>query len=325
MIAGLTLGMLLAVASLSPAPQSSAVQSARAIYSSGKYSDAVALLRAEVQTDPNDADAYFWLAQCTYEMRDFDDAIQYAERAIELKPTNSEYHYVLGKAYGRKAEHANWFTGLSLAKKTHAEFERAVELDPHNIAAQRDLINYLARAPGVAGGGEEKADRQITILRAIDPLQADLGQLDLDAARKQWQQASAEAASVLTSKPKDAEPYLDVLEYFERRDDVAAIRHALEVAAQNNVQSPSFDYYIGVADILSDERLEEAEASLHQFTVRVPPRSTGPSQSHAHLWLGRLYEKLDRRDDAIAQFREALSLDQNNRDAREALKRLGAL
>ncbi len=323
MIAGLTLGMLLAVASLSSGPQSSTVTSAQALYASGRYAEAVALLRADVQSDPNNAEAYFWLAQCTYEMREFDDAIQYAERAIELSPANSDYHHVLGKAYGRKAEHANWFTGLSLAKKTHAEFEKAVDLDPHNIPAQRDLINYLARAPGVAGGGEEKAERQIAILRAIDPLEGQLGQLDLDAVRKQWPQARAEAATVLSIKPKEAEPYLDVLEYFERRGDVAGIRQALESAAQNNVQSPSFDYYIGVADILSGEKLDEAETSLRRFTVRVPPRSIGPSQSRAHLWLGRLYEKLDRREDAIKEFREALNLEQNDKEARDALKRLG--
>ena len=98
--------------------------SAQALYAGGRYAEAVALLRADVQSDPNNAEAYFWLAECTYEMREFDDAIQYAERAIELSPANSDYHHVLGKAYGRKAEHANWFTGLSLARKLTRNLKR---------------------------------------------------------------------------------------------------------------------------------------------------------------------------------------------------------
>jgi tetratricopeptide (TPR) repeat protein len=323
MIARVMIGMLLATANPAPAPQVSAVDAAREIYLSGRYAEAVPLLKAEVQTDPNNAQAYFWLAQCTFELHEFDEAIKYAERAVELDPNKSEYHYVLGKAYGRKAEHANWFSGLSLAKKTHTEFEKAVELDPHNLHAQRDLINYYSRAPGVAGGGEDKAKAQIEKLRAIDPIEGHLGQLDFYAERKDWDKASAEAESVIVSKPKNAEPYLDVLEYFERRQNVAGIREAVRVAAENDVQSASFDYYTGVADILSGEQLNEAETSLRRFTVRVPPRSTGPSQTRAHVWLGRLYEKLGRRDDAITQYRLALKMEQNNKDAREGLKRLG--
>jgi len=323
MIARVMIGVLLAAANPARAPQRSPVDAARENYFSGRYAEAVALLKAEVETDPNNAQAYFWLAQCTFELHEFDEAIKYAERAVELDPNNSEYHHLLGKAYGRKAEHANWFSGLSLAKKTHAELEKAVELDPHNLNAQRDLINYYTRAPGVAGGGEEKAAAQIERLRAIDPIEGHLGQLDFYAERKNWDKASLEAESVIVSKPKDAEPYLDVLEYFERRQNVGGIREALRVAAENNVQSASFDYYIGVADILSGEQLNEAETSLRRFTVSVPPRSTGPSQARAHVWLGRLYEKLDRRDDAITQYRSALKIEQNNRDAREGLKRFG--
>ena len=161
--------MLIAIAGRTDA---SVVDSARALFDEGRYSDARGALAAEETKPSTDPEVYFWLARCEFELREFDAAIFHAERAISLRPNDSEYHRWLGRSYGRKAEHSNWFSSVSLAKKTHAEFERAVQLDPRNFPAQRDLVNFQVRAPGFLGGGEEKAFAQIEKIAAIDPVQA---------------------------------------------------------------------------------------------------------------------------------------------------------
>jgi len=110
MIARVMIGMLLAAANPAPAPQRSQWTLPRDL-PQRRYAEAVPLLKAEVETDPNNARAYFWLGQCTFELHEFDEAIKYAERAVELDPNKSEYHYVLGKAYGRKPSMRIGFRG----------------------------------------------------------------------------------------------------------------------------------------------------------------------------------------------------------------------
>jgi hypothetical protein len=46
-----------------------------------------------------------------------------------LEPKNSQYHELLGRIYGDKADRSGWFIALSLAKKARKEFETAVQLD----------------------------------------------------------------------------------------------------------------------------------------------------------------------------------------------------
>ena len=79
------------------------------------------------------------------------------ERAVQLAPKDSEYHDWLGKSYGRRAEESMFLSAMSWARKTHQEFEIAVELNPSNFEAQRDLIRYEMNAPGIVGGGDDKA------------------------------------------------------------------------------------------------------------------------------------------------------------------------
>src|SRR5580700_5869695 len=122
----LILGMLF-LAAITPAvkvPQSG-LESARALFDQGHYKEARDLLRAEISKSPNDPELYFWLGHCEFELFDNDAAINNAERAVQLKPNNSSYHYFLGTTYGYKAEYANFFSALSLALKTQHEFSKA--------------------------------------------------------------------------------------------------------------------------------------------------------------------------------------------------------
>ena len=57
----------------------------------------------------------------------------------------------------KKAEHASMMSGYPLARKVHAEFEQAVQLDPRNAAALADLGEFNVMAPAMLGGGIGRA------------------------------------------------------------------------------------------------------------------------------------------------------------------------
>lgn len=326
MIFRTALNLVLVVVSAAGATRASAaVDVARAAYDAGRYTEAHSLLDKEANNGSNESDVYYWLARCDLELRNYEDMIAHAERAVELSPDNSDYHLLLGRAYGRKAEHhANWFSGISLAKKIRTEFEKAVELNPRNIKAQRDLANFYARAPGLVGGGDDKAQRKLGEIQALDSVQGHLARMDYFVDKKQWDQAAAECRFVEAANSKSPEPYDEIAEYYENRDDGVSLERVLELAARNGANDSRFDYYRGAAAAITGENLGSGETALKRYLKDVPPRSGLPSHSDAHLWLGKIYERQRQHEAAVSEYREALKLDSNNKAAREALKHSGS-
>lgn len=321
------IGLFLALVAFTPALTTCAqsrLDSAKSLFDAGRYTEAQSILQTESSKSAQFAPLYYWLSRCAFELYNNDAAVTYAERAVALDYNNSTYHYFLGVASGHKAEHANWFSALGLARKTHLEFEEAVRLDPGNMEAQRDLISYYIVAPSIVGGGEDRAEENIAKLSAINPVQAHLAKIELNQARKKWTQAEAEGKAVLASKPREVKPYLEVAEYYEAREDATGIRTAITAIPQGLPVDVHVDYYRGVADVLAGDRIQEAEAMLKGYLSKEPPRREDHSPlSSAHSWLGRLYEKLGRKREAGAEYRTALDMDSKNKAARDGLRRTG--
>src|SRR5258708_15821508 len=121
------------------------------------YAKAILALQAGAAKEPQNGDVQLLLAKSYMELQEHDPAIRSAEKAVAIDPQNSIYHEWLGRAYGEKASHTSWFSAISLAKKTGKEFEAAAQLDERNFSARQVLIEFVCSAPGLGGGGEEKA------------------------------------------------------------------------------------------------------------------------------------------------------------------------
>jgi tetratricopeptide (TPR) repeat protein len=305
-------------------PAQSAVDSAKKLFDAGQYKDAELILRAEVAKNPSDPAIQYWLAKCAFELYDDDLAFSSAERAVNLDPKNAEYHYFLGTTAGYKAEHSNWFSGLSLARKTQHEFLTAVQLNPDKLEAQRDLISYYIAAPGIAGGGDDKAQAQITQLDIVHVVSARLARMELYENRKKWTEADNEAKSVLAARPKQLKTFLEVAEYYQNREDATGIRNALAGVPRDTTADPHVTYYRAVADVIAGENLQEAQKSIDAYLSMQPRplRQDHVTLGNAHSWMGRLYLKLGWRTSAVTECREALKLEPKNRYAHDCLKRI---
>ncbi len=309
------------------------VQDASRLFEAGKYVQAAATLRSALEqkaqgagpaeaSAAQDAPLYYWLARCSYELRDLDRAIKSAERAVELDPGNSLYHLWLGRAYGRKAEHGSRLSGMSLAKKTRREFEEAVRLNPSNLAAQRDLIEFYLQAPGIVGGGEDKARKQVEALAAVDAVEGHLARGRLWMHKKKLDEAEQEYRRVVAAKPQRVDPYFDVADFYLSRNDPVRMEEAAEAAARLQPSDPRLSFYRGVARILAGNRPEEAEKLLKSYLSGVPPRSELPSHADAREWLGRLHERQGQCPAAAKEYRKALELNPRSKIAHDGLRRV---
>jgi tetratricopeptide (TPR) repeat protein len=295
------------------------------LYNAGSYSSAAEALQAAIAQNPKDASLHYWLGRCYFETRDFDHSISSWERAVALDSNRSDYHDWLGRAYGRKAEedsHSKMASALSLARRTHHEFELAVQLDARNVDAQRDLISFMASAPRDLGGGEEPALEQIRALSAEDPLEGMLALADFYATRKKLDQASEEYQKILKSAPDHVAAYFEIADYYRDRGDSEHMKQAVDGALRVAPSDRRLNYYRGVALVLEKNDSETAERDLRTYIDSVPDNSELPAHSSAYEWLGKLYENENKPNLAAEQYKAALTLDPQNKALREALKRL---
>jgi tetratricopeptide (TPR) repeat protein len=299
-----------------------ALKAAHEAYESSDYPKAVQLLQAAVAQNPGDAQTHLFLAKTYFELQQHDAAIASAERAVALDPQSSLYHEWLGKAYGEKAGHAAMFSALSLAKKARREFERAVELDERNFSAYQALIEFDCSAPGIAGGGEDKARPEIAKLAALDPAEGHYAEGNCRRQKKDLAAAADEFNKALDLHPKSPELIYDIGDHAMKHDQPDVL---LVVAEQGEHVAPSDPralFYRAVAFILKNEDAGQSERLLHEYLQRAPLRSTFPPPWRVHEWLGRLYESQQNTQAAIQEFETSLKLEPRNKYAREALKRL---
>ncbi len=140
------------------------------------------------------------LCRVYYQERRWDDAIHQCETAVQLAPLDAEYHLWLGRAYGEKADAIHSIKAYGLAKKVRSEFERAVQLDSKNADALSDLGEFYTAAPGIVGGGKNKAQVVVEALEPLDPAQGHQLEGLLAEKDKNYRVAEAEfEAAVETS------------------------------------------------------------------------------------------------------------------------------
>jgi len=301
--------------------QDASLNEARRVFEASEYTKAIQMLQEAASKEPNNGDIQLLLAKSYLELQEHDAAIHSAEKAVALDPQSSTYHEWLGRAYGEKADHAAWFSAISLAKKTHKEFETAVDLDKRNFSARQALIEFDCSAPGMVGGGEDKAQPHIKELMQLDAAEGHYAAGNCRRQKKDFAIADEEFTKALENQPKSAELIYDIGDYAVKRgqsEQLFTVVEAGERAAPNDLRAK---FYRGVGLVLKKEKPEEAERLLHEYAKRAPKRNGYPSPATAHVWLGRLYENRDDAEAAKKELEDALRLDPKNKMAQEELKK----
>jgi len=299
------------------------LEKAQNAFEKGEYTQAIEILKSAEASKPNKGDVYILLARSFLELNQYDAAVNSAEKAVEIDPKNSDYHRWLGEAYGAKAAHASMLSAYSLARKTQKEFDVAVQLDAHNYDAQQDLIEYDCTAPGMVGGGEEKALPLIEKLMKMDVAEGHYATGICRAQKKDYAAADTEFAKALENKPKTAKRIYDIGDYFLQRKNAEKILVAAGAGEELSPQDPRGKFYRGVALILQNQKPAEAEKLLREYLKLAPMNSEYPRPWATHYWLGQLQGSLKNPAGARGEYQAALKLNGKYKPAQEALKQLG--
>jgi len=310
--------MLLAAVSASP----KAAPPAQDLLTQGRVDDAITQLQERTHKNPNDADAYHLLSRAYLLIESWDKAVAPGERAVALEPNNSNYHLWLGRAYGRKAEHSIFFKAMGWARKCKSEFERAVQLNAANVPARADLAEYYLQAPGFLGGGKDKAQMQADEIAAHDQAAAHMVRARLAEDDKDYPAAERELWQAIADSPQPAGYWLDLAAFYRRRlhQDGGVLLlvggYGL-VGGVFHVIQPS-----AAALLLRGGRNLPGAALLARKALSSPSQSDEGPSFKAHYLLGQALEKQGDKPGAEREYRAALSLAKDYKQAQKALKRI---
>jgi tetratricopeptide (TPR) repeat protein len=297
------------VAELSPAK----------LLAAGRVDDAIVTLQSRITAAPNDAESQNLLCRAYFVLTNWDASITACQKAVALEPGNSQYHLWLGRAYGEKADHSSFFFATGLARKVRSEFETAVRLYPSNVEARADLADFYVQAPGILGGGTDKAAAQAQQLASLDPAEAHLVRAQI--AEKDNDQAAAESefrAAIQASGGK-AGTWMDLAQFYRRTNRLDQMQEAI----QHATSAQEYQHVLLAAGevLIQTQRNLPAAAELLRRYLASETVEDAPAFK-AHYLLGSLLEQQGNTQAAIQEYRNALSLARDFTLAQNALKRL---
>ena len=311
--------LLLMFASVLPSSAIPANVTPRQLLAEGRVDDAVRVLQQQVSLHPADAESFNLLCRAYFMADAWDPALEACQRAASLAPQSSMYQLWLGRVYGEKADHSSIFSAPGLAKQARSAFERAVQLDPGNWEARADLGEFYAEAPGIVGGGKDKARAQADALMRINPAMGHWVLARVAEKDKQPDVAEREYRAEIAASHSGARAWLDLAGFLRHEKRYEEMKHALRTLNSCLLDRPEALLHAAQQLFRSDLDLPFAVGLLERYLKA--PVEDGPAFK-AHDLLGQIYEKQGDKRAAAAEFRAALALAHSYTRAQENLKRV---
>lgn len=278
--------MLLIAALLCAAVAANAagLEDARAKYRQTQYREALSVLAKS----PGSADADLLAGQCHYFLRDYRKAIEVLERAAQAAPASAVIQRWLGRAWGRRAESSNPLQAPGFAVKARKAFEQAVSLDPAQLEAASDLLEYYLEAPGFLGGSMDKAvalaERN---LKPHHPAQYHFALARIAQKRKQDDVAERELRRAAELQPGSSARLATLARFVGNRGRLKEAEELFAKAAKLEPKAPGWRH--AQAEMYVEARTKSAEARrLIEEVLKMPLTPDDPSREEAKDLLARL-------------------------------------
>ncbi|HEX8695751.1 MAG TPA: tetratricopeptide repeat protein [Longimicrobium sp.] len=293
------------------------------LFEQGQYAAARRAIEPYAQSHPRDARAAYYVGLTHLSERDVDRAVEWLERAVVLDGRSADHHLNLGNAYGLKAMRASVIRRALLARKAKTEFEAAVSLAPNSVEARWGLMRFYMLAPGVLGGGRERALEQAGEIRRRNAYAGVYAHAAVYREQDDLAAAARELEAGLRHFPDSVGLYVGLGNTYEQMQRLDASVGVFERLMQRQPQEMTAYYQLARLSVLTGNQMERGAVLLRRY-LRHTPRAGEPPLSAAHWRLGMIYEREGKLDQARASYRAALTLDPDFKPAQESLAKLGS-
>jgi tetratricopeptide (TPR) repeat protein len=301
--AAIAMPLLASTPTLAPDQPTQPLAQVNAALQAGEADKALALLKSLPSSDAGQGEAHNLECRVRIMLGQWNAAPDQCQEAVRLDVQNSDYHMWLGRALGEKADRASFLSAYSLAKRVRAEFEESVRLNPRNAAALADLGEFYRQAPGVVGGGIEKARGVAAELDKVDQARAHELRGHIADQQKDYGTAEREFKQAVAASAHPATQWISLASFYRRRQrwtEMETAVHSAETEAEHDKHA-GLALYDG-ASILIETNRDPALASkmLEDYLAGSAKTEEAPAFV-AHIRLARLREQLG---DAAAANRE---------------------
>jgi tetratricopeptide (TPR) repeat protein len=285
---------------------------ANAALQAGEADKALALLQSVPQSNDGAAQAANLECRVRLTLEQWETAVSKCQEAVHLDDQDSDYHLWLGRALGEKADRALFLTAYSLAKRTRAEFEESVRLDPRNADALADLGEFYEQAPGVVGGGIDRAEAIAAKLDSVDPARAHVLRAEIAEQQKDYAAAEREYKQAIGASKHPASHWISLAGFYRRRKqwtEMEAAVHSGQTAAERDKaeSARAGEALYDGASLLSETHRDPALAAKMFDDYLAGSAKTEEAPAFvAHLRLARLKDQLG--DPAAASRERAAAL-----------------
>lgn len=315
--------LLVTIAVLAKFPATAAADDgAPNLLATGHVDQAITMLDGQIQRTPDDALAHNLLCRAYFSLGEWDRGISNCERAVQLSPDNSQFHLWLGRIYGEKADRSGFMTAAGLAKRVAHEFEAAVRFNPRSVDARSDLAEFYLEAPGIVGGGRDKAEQQANSLAELDPARAHWVKARIAEKHKDFTTAEKEYKAAIDASHGSASAWLNLGLFYRHRQQWDEMERALQHVRSAHLDDRP-DALVDAAEILihSQRNLREAVQLLRSYLNSGSEVEQAP-EFKVHYLLGTANEKLGDKQNAVAEYQAALDLAKEYQPAKQALQRV---
>ena len=224
------------------------------------------------------AEGYALLGKAYYMDGQYRNAAVYLEKAVIEAPRISEYYDWLGRAYGRRAEEASFLMALPYARKTHEAFEKAAAMDPNNLEALGDLLEFYLQAPAIVGGGVGKAESVAAAIQRLDQAEYHYVRARLAEKRKNLREVETELRTAMGLAGDQVGRILDVATFLYMHGRYEEGEELFARAARMAPDAPKVVFARASAYVESARNIEQAKKLLRRYaelpiTDDDPPRS----------------------------------------------------
>lgn len=289
------------------------------LLAAGRVDQAVQDLNHQIELSPT-AESYNLLCRAEFELGAWDAGIPNCEKATELDPDNALYHLWLGRIYGEKADHGGLIHAVSLAKKVRTEFERAVAFDPNSCEVRTDLAEFYLEAPGIIGGGQDKALAQADKIESLNPAMADWVKARLAEKNKDNTAAERDYKAAVVDSHGGAREWLNLAGFYSRKGRPDDMEHALRSLETSRLDHPAA-LADGASIILRTGRNYGLGIRLLRRYLSTKTVEEAPAFK-AHVMLGELFERQGNTPAAAVEYRTALGMAHSYALAQDGLRRV---
>lgn len=240
------------------------------LHQEGRVADALPRYASVLAADPSQADAWHLTGLAAHQLGQSETAVQYLSRAIELHPTNAEYHANLAAVLLSRSR----FADASQAAR------RALEFDPNSVVA----ITHL----GVSLKGlkqHDDAERCFRLARLIEPtyVAARVHLADLLWEIKHHDESCQELRACIDLEPERVDWWTCLGQRLHARGRLVEADFAYQHAVQQ--QPDAANLWIEYGQLQQDlDRMDEARECY------LTAAELDPSDFRPWLSLGVLYD-----------------------------------